>query len=184
MPHRAQNPSVRPGLSPRLRPTSAPHDGQSRFDSSTSATAITADRGSVIGVEGTVVSPAPSRGARVREAPAKRRVDVLLPLRAEPMGALASRYDAAVATVPPVRPVRLLGALASAFAALALCRDADCAIDGAPHTSQYPSCMEPEHPLCSHCMSVSLIAACGCAHRVLERGNLVTGCDEVAGRHP
>ena len=65
---------------------------------------MTAERGSTTGVDGTVVSPAPRRGARLRLIPARRRVGALPLLdRAVPNGAEASRYDAAVEAVTIVR---------------------------------------------------------------------------------
>ncbi|GGZ26792.1 hypothetical protein GCM10010387_20140 [Streptomyces inusitatus] len=58
-----QKPSVRPVLSPRERPTGAPHSEreQNRFRSGTSGFSITAERGSGRGTSGTVTRPAPSR---------------------------------------------------------------------------------------------------------------------------
>ncbi|MBB4979423.1 hypothetical protein GGE06_000311 [Streptomyces sp. SFB5A] len=58
-----QKPSVRPGRSPRERPTGAPQSEreQKRFRSGTSAFSITAARGSGRGTSGIVTSPAPSR---------------------------------------------------------------------------------------------------------------------------
>ncbi|GAA2943644.1 hypothetical protein GCM10020227_08010 [Streptomyces flavovirens] len=58
-----QNPSVRPGRSPRARPTGAPQSEreQNRFRSGTSGFSITAVRGSGRGTSGTSTSPAPSR---------------------------------------------------------------------------------------------------------------------------
>ncbi|KOU07111.1 hypothetical protein ADK88_12190 [Streptomyces sp. NRRL F-2295] len=58
-----QNPSVRPGRSPRARPTGAPQSEreQNRFRSGTSGRSITAVRGSCRGTSGTWTSPAPSR---------------------------------------------------------------------------------------------------------------------------
>ncbi len=57
-----QNPSVRPGRSPRARPTAAPQSEreQNRFRSGTSGFSITAVRGSGRGTSGTSTSPAPS----------------------------------------------------------------------------------------------------------------------------
>ncbi len=58
-----QNPSVRPGRSPRARPTGAPQSEreQNRFRSGTSGFSITAVRGSGRGTSGTSTRPAPSR---------------------------------------------------------------------------------------------------------------------------
>ncbi|GBQ00005.1 hypothetical protein SSP531S_14110 [Streptomyces spongiicola] len=58
-----QKPSVRPGRSPRARPTGAPQSPrlQNRFRSGTSGSAITAERGSGRGTSGTETSPAPRR---------------------------------------------------------------------------------------------------------------------------
>ncbi|EST24841.1 hypothetical protein M878_29785 [Streptomyces roseochromogenus subsp. oscitans DS 12.976] len=58
-----QNPSVRPGLSPRARPTGAPQSEreQNRFRSGTSGFSSTIARGSGRGTCGTCTSPAPSR---------------------------------------------------------------------------------------------------------------------------
>ncbi|GAA2956699.1 hypothetical protein GCM10010446_47280 [Streptomyces enissocaesilis] len=58
-----QNPSVRPGRSPRERPTGAPQSEreQNRLRSGTSGCSITADRGSGRGTPGTETRPAPSR---------------------------------------------------------------------------------------------------------------------------
>lgn len=58
-----QNPSVRPGRSPRARPTGPPQSEreQNRFRSGTSGFSITAARGSGRGTSGIVTSPAPSR---------------------------------------------------------------------------------------------------------------------------
>ncbi|GGY18339.1 hypothetical protein GCM10010384_25860 [Streptomyces djakartensis] len=65
-----QKPSVRPGRSPRARPTGAPQSEreQNRFRSGTSGLSRTISRGSGRGIGGTWTSPAPSR-PRV-EAPA------------------------------------------------------------------------------------------------------------------
>ncbi|BAU83290.1 hypothetical protein SLA_2362 [Streptomyces laurentii] len=65
-----QKPSVRPGRSPRERPTGAPQSDreQNRFLSGTSGFAITAPRGSGRGTPGIVTRPAPSR-PRVDWAP-------------------------------------------------------------------------------------------------------------------
>ena len=98
-----QKPSVRPGLSSRPRPTGLPQFEQNRFDSGSSATAMTAFSGSVGGSVGTVVSPAPRRGPRRRvDVVPKRRVafDPVAAVRAEPSAAVASRDD-------DVRPVRV-----------------------------------------------------------------------------
>ncbi|GGS45747.1 hypothetical protein GCM10010206_04310 [Streptomyces cinerochromogenes] len=58
-----QNPSVRPGRSPRARPTGAPQSAreQNRFRSGTSGFSSTIARGSGRGTCGTETSPAPSR---------------------------------------------------------------------------------------------------------------------------
>ncbi|GAA2478234.1 hypothetical protein GCM10010393_05580 [Streptomyces gobitricini] len=57
-----QKPSVRPGRSPRARPTGAPQSDreQKRFRSGTSGFPITTERGSGRGTTGTDTSPAPS----------------------------------------------------------------------------------------------------------------------------
>ncbi|OKK08676.1 hypothetical protein AMK26_01695 [Streptomyces sp. CB03234] len=57
-----QNPSVRPGRSPRARPTGAPQSDreQNRFRSGTSGFAITTERGSGRGTAGIDTRPAPS----------------------------------------------------------------------------------------------------------------------------
>lgn len=69
-PHLVQKPSVRPGRSPRARPTGAPHSLrlQNRFRSGTSGSAITAERGSGRGTSGTETSPAPRRFRPEEEA--------------------------------------------------------------------------------------------------------------------
>ncbi len=61
-PHLVQNPSVRPGRSPRERPTGAPQSPllQNRLRSGTSGRSSTADRGSGRGTAGMVTRPAPS----------------------------------------------------------------------------------------------------------------------------
>ncbi|GGW79774.1 hypothetical protein GCM10010383_04240 [Streptomyces lomondensis] len=58
-----QKPSVRPGRSPRARPTGAPQSEreQNRFRSGTSGLSSTIARGSGRGIGGTWTSPAPSR---------------------------------------------------------------------------------------------------------------------------
>ncbi|GAA2537434.1 hypothetical protein GCM10010423_38480 [Streptomyces levis] len=58
-----QKPSVRPGRSPRARPTGAPQSEreQNRFRSGTSGWSRTISRGSGRGIGGTCTSPAPSR---------------------------------------------------------------------------------------------------------------------------
>ncbi|KUL60319.1 hypothetical protein ADL32_16885 [Streptomyces albidoflavus] len=58
-----QNPSVRPGRSPRDRPTGAPHSArlQNRLRSGTRGSDATAVRGSGRGTSGTATRPAPSR---------------------------------------------------------------------------------------------------------------------------
>lgn len=62
-PHLVQNPSVRPGRSPRARPTGAPQSEreQYRLRSGTSGLSSTIARGSGLGTCGTTTSPAPSR---------------------------------------------------------------------------------------------------------------------------
>lgn len=62
-PHLVQKPSVRPGRSPRERPTGAPQSEreQNRFRSGTSGFSITAARGSGRGTSGIDTRPAPSR---------------------------------------------------------------------------------------------------------------------------
>ncbi len=62
-PHLVQKPSVRPGRSPRARPTGAPQSDreQNRFRSGTSGFSSTMARGSGRGTCGTETSPAPSR---------------------------------------------------------------------------------------------------------------------------
>ncbi|GGY83202.1 hypothetical protein GCM10010327_11790 [Streptomyces nitrosporeus] len=72
-----QKPSVRPGRSPRERPTGAPQSDreQNRFRSGTSGFGITAVRGSGRGTSGTSTSPAPSLlllGAEPVEPPEAR----------------------------------------------------------------------------------------------------------------
>ncbi|KFG75483.1 hypothetical protein FM21_04910 [Streptomyces mutabilis] len=58
-----QKPSVRPGRSPRARPTGAPQSEreQNRFRSGTSGLSRTIARGSGRGIAGTSTRPAPSR---------------------------------------------------------------------------------------------------------------------------
>ncbi|GAB2906652.1 hypothetical protein GCM10027075_02930 [Streptomyces heilongjiangensis] len=58
-----QKPSVRPGRSPRARPTGAPQSEreQNRLRSGTSAVSRTIERGSGRGTSGTCTRPAPSR---------------------------------------------------------------------------------------------------------------------------
>lgn len=62
-PHLVQNPSVRPGRSPRARPTGAPQSEreQNRLRSGTSGFSRTAAEGSGRGTSGTLTSPAPRR---------------------------------------------------------------------------------------------------------------------------
>ncbi|BBJ43763.1 hypothetical protein SSPO_064810 [Streptomyces antimycoticus] len=69
-----QNPSVRPGRSPRARPTGAPQSPrlQNRFRSGTSGSASTAVRGSGRGTSGTLTRPAPS-AFRPEEAAVEER---------------------------------------------------------------------------------------------------------------
>lgn len=61
-PHLVQKPSVRPGRSPRLRPTGAPQSPllQNRFRSGTCGSCSTEAAGSGRGIGGTATSPAPS----------------------------------------------------------------------------------------------------------------------------
>src|ERR1700755_2509787 len=61
-PHLLQKPSVRPGRSPRLRPTGAPQSLllQYRLRSGTSGLSSTAPAGSARGTAGTETRPAPS----------------------------------------------------------------------------------------------------------------------------
>src|SRR5690606_4068483 len=70
-PHLVQNPSVRPGRSPRARPTGAPQSEreQNRLRSGTWARSSTMARGSGRGIGGTSTSPAPSRPRPVDPAP-------------------------------------------------------------------------------------------------------------------
>ena len=62
-PHLVQKPSVRPGRSPRARPTGAPQSEreQNRLRSGTSAVSRTIERGSGRGTSGTCTRPTPSR---------------------------------------------------------------------------------------------------------------------------
>src|SRR5215218_5403527 len=62
-PHLVQKPSVRPGRSPRERPTGAPQSEreQNRLRSGTSGFSCTISRGSGRGTPGTSTRPAPSR---------------------------------------------------------------------------------------------------------------------------
>jgi hypothetical protein len=99
--HFGQKPCVRPGLPSRLRPTGDPHEGQKRFDSGTSATVITAERGSATGVDGTDVMPAPSRPALARREPGVRFVREELGSD-EPIGRLASRCEFVFVLTAPV----------------------------------------------------------------------------------
>jgi len=63
LPHFVQNPSVRPGVSPRERPTGAPQSEreQNRLRSGTSGFSWTIPRGSGRGTPGTSTRPTPSR---------------------------------------------------------------------------------------------------------------------------
>lgn len=71
-PHLVQNPSVRPGRSPRERPTGAPQSDleQNRFRSGTSGCSCTIARGSGRGTSGTLTRPTPSRARPEPLAPA------------------------------------------------------------------------------------------------------------------
>src|SRR3954454_9255512 len=60
VPQAPQKPSVRPGRSPRLRPTGSPQFPQNRLLSDTDGSVSTADAGSRYGTLGTSTSPAPS----------------------------------------------------------------------------------------------------------------------------
>src|SRR5690606_39298753 len=60
VPHLGQNPSVRPGRSPRPRPTGSPQLLQKRLPSATCGSDSTAVDGSRYGTRGTSTSPAPS----------------------------------------------------------------------------------------------------------------------------
>src|SRR5690349_11726308 len=73
-PHLVQKPSVRPGRSPRARPTGAPQSLrlQNRLRSGTSGLASTAIRGSVRGTSSTLTRPAPRR-LRPERATAEER---------------------------------------------------------------------------------------------------------------
>ena len=72
--HFGQNPSVRPGLPSRDRPTGAPHVEQKRLSSATDGSASTTERGSATGAAGTFVMPAPRCWDPVRRGhqPARR----------------------------------------------------------------------------------------------------------------
>ncbi|BFU44246.1 hypothetical protein KRMM14A1004_24830 [Krasilnikovia sp. MM14-A1004] len=74
-PQDGQNPAVRPGRSPRARPTGLPHLAQYRLSSGTCATAITAVDGSRWGSGATSTRPPPKR---------RRRLPLVLPLRPDP----------------------------------------------------------------------------------------------------
>ncbi|GGV12152.1 hypothetical protein GCM10010293_02840 [Streptomyces griseoflavus] len=67
-----QNPSVRPGLPLRARPTAAPQSEreQNRFRSGTSGSSSTIPRGSGRGIGGTCTSPAPRRPRVAEPVPA------------------------------------------------------------------------------------------------------------------
>ncbi len=91
--HCGQKPSVRPGEPSRERPTGVPQLGQNRRSSGTCGSTSSAFSGSIRGTGGTVVRPAPSRAPRNRLVPARFRVTLVPPVRAEPIGALASRFE-------------------------------------------------------------------------------------------
>ncbi|GGW18220.1 hypothetical protein GCM10018980_69630 [Streptomyces capoamus] len=79
-----QNPSVRPGRSPRDRPTGAPQSDreQNRFRSGTSGLSSTIARGSGRGTCGTETRPAPSRPREVPEEEPELRTDTERPVDA------------------------------------------------------------------------------------------------------
>ena len=139
MRHFGQKPSVRPGPPCRERPTGAPQAGQNRRSSGTSGLTISARSGSITGIDGTLVSPAPSRAPRSLVDP----VDVLRvvrdpgAIRCEPIGAVAIRFDDEVA------PERVDDVPARADSAPTGCPDpvagtgaAGAAPAGEPQTSQ------------------------------------------------
>ena len=95
--HFGQKPSVRPAAPSRARPTGAAHAEQNRFSSGTEGSVSTIDRGSAIGVAGTLVIPAPRCWTR-ELAVTRRRVGRLRPARAEPIGVLASLVEMLVRT--------------------------------------------------------------------------------------
>src|SRR3954463_12525763 len=87
-PQLRQNPSARPGVPSRERPTGSPHRAQKRRDSATEGAASTAPAGSRYGVGAIVTRPAPrgpgGGGAIVtRPAPRRLRVDVVVLRAAE-----------------------------------------------------------------------------------------------------
>ncbi len=94
-PHLVQKPSVRPGRSPRARPTGAPQSEreQNRLRSGTSGRSMTISRGSGRGTPGTSTSPAPSRPRPVEPAPEPElRTDTERPVE-RPETARESRPD-------------------------------------------------------------------------------------------
>src|SRR5262245_61894349 len=104
--HFEQNPSVRPGLPGRDRPTCAPHAAQNRLSSGTSGLAMTDERGSGTGADGTVVMPAPRCCVRALDA-TRRRVGRLVPARAEPIGVDDNFVEIPVRTLPAAPDGRL-----------------------------------------------------------------------------
>ncbi|GAA5008954.1 hypothetical protein GCM10023257_64410 [Streptomyces hyderabadensis] len=90
-----QKPSVRPGRSPRDRPTGAPQSEreQNRLRSGTSGRSITITRGSGRGTAGTSTRPTPSRPRPVEPAPEPElRTDTERPVE-RPETARESRPD-------------------------------------------------------------------------------------------
>ena len=136
--HCGQNPSVRPGWPCRERPTAAPHEGQTRLSSGTCGSTISAVAASTAGCGGTVVRPAPRRAARSRtEDVPVRRVTLVAPaVRAEPIGADASRDDARDTVDGLLSKPALLTPATAGGAAPA----------GDPQMSQYPSRIVPVQP--------------------------------------
>src|SRR5690242_7435283 len=81
-PHLVQKPSVRPGRSPRARPTGAPQSEreQNRLRSGTSGFSSTIARGSGRGTCGTCTRPAPSRPREEPEEEPELRTDTERPV--------------------------------------------------------------------------------------------------------
>ncbi|GIE74516.1 hypothetical protein Aph02nite_04660 [Actinoplanes philippinensis] len=128
-PQLAQKPDERAGRSPRARPTGLPHLAQYRFDSGTSATAITAVAGSAVRIGAISTRPPPKRRA---DAPVRELDDVRPLPRVRVDSALLLREEAAV-------PCRGVGAGAGVPATGA-----------SPHVSQYPSSIVPSQPARAH----------------------------------
>ncbi|GAA0351805.1 hypothetical protein GCM10010151_46790 [Actinoallomurus spadix] len=147
MPHLGQNPSARPGRSPRDRPTGSPQLLQKRLFSATTGSDMIAEAGSRYGTRGTSTRPAPSiprRREEDRDEPVRTlRLDVLPVIPVGPVTPVPRPVDP---VTPVPRPAVPADADRAAADPPAVWAGVAPAAGASPQTSQYPSTIVPPHP--------------------------------------